>query len=192
MRKKITINRIIQSTTYLKLIVKEQIMKQLHLFLILTLIAFTACSQKSPKTPEKSNDETLDEIGKYVNIGTFGVYTTDNPYIVQFRGPDGTVFLSTTKLKETSSVEITINTSKNGLTQERYFLMGITPNLLMFANNSYVISLNISVPPDIEVLNNAKNKVINVDGILKTIHANKEVIILKGKSPYKFNSVTID
>lgn len=168
-------------------------MKKLHLFLMMSLIAFTSCSQKSPKTPPKSyNDETLDEIGKYVNIGTFGVYTTDNPYIVQFRGPDGTVYLSTTKLRETSSVEITINTSKNGLTQEQYFLMGITPNLLMFANNSYVISLNISVAPDKEVLNNAKNKIINAEGIIKTILANHEVMILKGKSPYKFNSVTIN
>lgn len=176
-------------------------MKQLHLFLMITLIAFTSCNQKSPKTSEKttneildeiSKNETLDEIGKYVTIGTFGIYTTDNPNIVQFRGPDGTVFLSTTKLRETSTVEITINTSKNGLTQERYFLMGMTPELLMFANNSYVVSLNISVPPDAEVLNNVKNHVITADGIIKTILANHEVMILKGKSPYKFNSVTIN
>lgn len=167
-------------------------MKQLHLFLILTLIVFTSCNQKSPKSSNSSIEESLDELGKYVNIGTFGVYTTDNPNIIQFSGPDGTVYLSTTKLRETSSVEITINTSKNGLTQEQYFLMGITPNLLMFANNKYVVSINISVPPDEEVLNNSKNKIINAEGILKTLLANHEVMILKGKSPYKFNSVTIN
>jgi hypothetical protein len=149
-------------------------------------VYFAACTTKSPVKLE--DEKSTDEFGLEF-LGNFDVLKTNNPNIVQFRGTKGNVFLSTIMFMKTSEVEITLNTA-DGLSQERYFLMGINSKILMFANNTNIISIDIKIPPDQDVINSVEKKGVTIEGILKTILANDDVSILKGKSPYKFNSIT--
>lgn len=175
-------------------------MKKLHVYIIMLLLAsiFVECSSNlSPKTKEeKSTDDLLKRIKEneekmgLLHLGEFTVLRTDNSGIVQFTGPKGDVFLSTTMFRQTSQVEITQNTS-DGLIQDNYQLMVIQSGFIMFANNTFLITIYTTAPLEPDVVSNVENRRVSAEGLLKTIYSNKKVRIDREPSPYKFNSITI-
>ena len=70
--------------------------KKLYLFLIIALmVTFSACKNN---TSNKTIAEKIEPQSDY--LGKFNVSQTNNPGIIKFFGPKGTIFLSTTFFEE--------------------------------------------------------------------------------------------
>lgn len=162
-------------------------MNKFYLYLLLSLISFISCNfnNSSSKKMEEFDDKT-----GYVNLGEFTIQRTNNPKILKFYNDKGHIFFSTTMFIETSSVEITQNTNE-GLIQDRYFMMNLKPNIIMFANNTNMFFIHTSVPLEEDVINNLARGGISDENIISTLLLNGTIIISKQKSIYKFNSVEI-
>lgn len=151
------------------------------------MLTFSACTNN---TSSKNALEKFDKETEFLYLGEFTITQTNNPGIIRFVGAKGTVFLSTTFFEETQQAEITIATS-DCKSQERFYLMDIKSDIIMFANDNYIIQLLINKPLTITEQNSIANKTITIEGLLHLILANKTLQINRMKSMIKFNSTTI-